>query len=487
MELIDTWWSAGEVQKLLRLAEYESRLSSDVLDTLPCGVGILDNDLRLVSHNHAFSRILEENGLDSRLFSALTQDVSRSKHLSSQLLAPNRVAKIGLPVGSGEKLEVELARLAGTSGRIVATVAPPELQGFKRAKNELAAIWLQQAPNAMYVIEAYRQLIFANDSFAGLVGFSPSELLGMSIDDLISPHPGAATSRTGDRLVITRSGDLLTKDGRQILVETTETSVIHEDKSTTVCSARIRPPANEVETQRQAMDALERMSGEIAHRFNNLLTIVLSYADLVARKFGSVESLAREVGCISDAANSAAEMTSQLLTFSRGRPGKLEVFPVNRAIQGIRPQLQQLAGKNTSLHFLLADRAGDVKMSAQDFETIVVNLVSNAAEALSGPGDVTVETFDAKPDLGKLRQVHRFGDILDENMQFIAVKDTGSGIEDALLSRIFEPFCTSRSGKLGLGLPVVYGIVKKAAGTIALASAPGSGTIIWIGLPKAAV
>jgi CheY-like chemotaxis protein len=212
----------------------------------------------------------------------------------------------------------------------------------------------------------------------------------------------------------------------------------------------------------------------VAHDFNNLLTVVRSCADALRR--GVAEEEARElVAEISDAARRGAELTRQLLTFSRRQPSLPRDVDLNALVAGTQRMLGRLIGEHVRVQTRLGAGLPAVHADPTQLEQVVVNLVVNARDAMPNGGTLTLSTELAEagegPDPGR-------GVVL-------SVRDEGVGMDEDVLSHLFEPFFTTKvSGKgTGLGLATVFGIVRQAGGSVAVESAPGAGSTFRVYLP----
>jgi two-component system cell cycle sensor histidine kinase/response regulator CckA len=239
--------------------------------------------------------------------------------------------------------------------------------------------------------------------------------------------------------------------------------------------------------QAQKMEALGRLAGGVAHDFNNLLTAIVGYADLITERLDPTEQTAREMNEIRKAADSAAALTRQLLSFSRKQFLNPTILDLNETASGPLQMLPRLIGEHIQTSVSLARNLPRVKADASQMEQILVNLVLNARDAMPLGGDLTIETANVTMDQERLAR---------ENLTLpagpyvmLAVKDTGSGMDAETRVHAFEPFFTTKpKGKgTGLGLATVYGIVDQSGGGVSITSAPGRGTNVRIYLPPAPV
>ena len=235
--------------------------------------------------------------------------------------------------------------------------------------------------------------------------------------------------------------------------------------------------------QARKMEGIGRMAGGIAHDFRNILTAILGYSEIVLDQLDPRDPNWAAALKIRQASGRAAELTSQLLAFSRQQVLRLEVVDVNAVVRGIGDMLDRLIGEEVAIETTLADGLACVKADATQLEQVVVNLAANARDAMPQGGRITITTANAiatdDPSAGDER--------IDPGQYVVlTVGDTGTGMDERTRARVFEPFFTSKEqGKgTGLGLATVYGTVKQLGGHISVDSALGRGSRFSIWLPQ---
>jgi two-component system cell cycle sensor histidine kinase/response regulator CckA len=235
--------------------------------------------------------------------------------------------------------------------------------------------------------------------------------------------------------------------------------------------------------QAQKLEAIGQLAGGVAHDFNNVLTVILGFSELLLANLSPGDPGQADLLEIKKAGTRGAGLTRQLLTFSRKQVLQPKVLDVNALIGGMEPMLRQLIAAHVDLTVSLTARAALIKMDPTQLEQILVNLAVNAADAMPRGGKLAIKTTNVT---------------LDEHYQpwqipvtpgdcvMLAVRDTGVGIDEATRRRIFEPFFTTKEvGKgTGLGLATVYGIVKQSGGDICVDSELGRDTTFTIHLPQ---
>lgn len=258
-----------------------------------------------------------------------------------------------------------------------------------------------------------------------------------------------------------------------------------------------RERAEDALRQSQKMDALGQLTGGVAHDFNNFLAVIRSSIDVLRLGRLNEEKQARFMNMISDTVDRASRLIGQLLAFSRQQPLRRERFDVAARINDMSDMLKTMLGGTIKLQTRLAAQPCLIEADPGDFEVALMNLAANARDAMPKGGVLTivVEIVAPRPagasPGGRASRDSQDGegsrDSPPRRAIMIRVRDTGDGIERARLSRIFEPFYTTKAaGKgTGLGLPQAYGFVKQSGGEIRVDSTVGEGTTVTMSLPEA--
>jgi signal transduction histidine kinase/CheY-like chemotaxis protein len=235
--------------------------------------------------------------------------------------------------------------------------------------------------------------------------------------------------------------------------------------------------------QAQRMEAIGRLAGGIAHDFNNLLTVIIGHADFALKQVGSVGPGRSGLEEILNAGQKAAGLTRQLLVFSRGQPLKLEVIDLNHVVTNIEKLLRRLIGEDIELVSALTDESVFVKADVGQMEQVIVNLATNARDAMPGGGRLTLETTVRRPDESAAQSE---SGAARTDYAVLRVIDTGIGMDPETKLRVFEPFFTTKEiGKgTGLGLSITDSIVKNHHGDLRVQSDPGKGSVFEICIPR---
>jgi predicted ATPase/signal transduction histidine kinase/CheY-like chemotaxis protein len=233
----------------------------------------------------------------------------------------------------------------------------------------------------------------------------------------------------------------------------------------------------------QKMEAIGRLAGGVAHDFNNLLCVILSYTHLLSAARHADDPLRGDLDEIRRAGERAAELTRQLLAFSRQQVLEPRALDLNLVVSGVEKMLARLLGADIELALRLAPSLWTTRADPGQLEQVLVNLAVNARDAMPGGGTLTIETRNAELDDDYARS---HAGVAPGPHVVLAVVDTGSGMNRDTQARIFEPFFTTKeTGKgTGLGLATVLGIVQQSGGHITVDSEPGRGTRFEVFLPR---
>jgi two-component system, cell cycle sensor histidine kinase and response regulator CckA len=236
----------------------------------------------------------------------------------------------------------------------------------------------------------------------------------------------------------------------------------------------------------EKMQAVGRLAGGVAHEVNNMMTVILGFGDFLLRSLGPEDPRSDEAKEILRAAERAANVTRQLLAFSRQQVLQPRVLDLNGVVAGLQPMMGKILGVNHSLVARLSPMLGMVRADRGQLEQVLVNLVLNARDAMAEGGQLTIETSTVMLGEDYLRRRAEVQIPLGAYIM-LAVNDTGHGMSPAVQARAFEPFFSTKpvGQGTGLGLSTVYGIVKQSGGYIWVYSEPGLGTTFKIYLPVA--
>ena len=362
---------------------------------------------------------------------------------------------------------------------------------------------LDGAFDAIVTMDGTGAIVGMNTAAERMFGYSREEAEGRELASLIIPEEFREQHRRalarqphdGPSAVIGRRLELegLRADHTRIPIELSVSRI--ESPRGTYYTAWIRDMTDRRRTeealrlseaqlrQAQKMEAVGRLAGGVAHDFNNVLTAIFGYADLVLDGFDSGDPRRQDVEEIKRAAHRAAGLTRQLLAFSRKQVMQPQRINLNDVIMNLETLLLKLIGQEIVLHIDTMPSLWDVKADPGQIEQVLMNLASNARDAMPEGGHLTIST--ANEELDRDDAVALVG-IEPGRFVRLTVADTGQGIPENIRAHIFEPFFTTKDqGKgTGLGLATVYGIVKQSGGWIYLNETPGAGASFRVYLPR---
>ena len=261
--------------------------------------------------------------------------------------------------------------------------------------------------------------------------------------------------------------------------------VLNRSKPEKLVAQNALPQSGKLLEQSQKMEAIGRLAGGVAHDFNNLLAVIIGYSDLLLESLGSSDRNRAKVERIKQAANSAASLTRQLLTFSRQQVIQPVVLDINQTVSSTEKMLRRLIKENIEFTVVLDHNLDRVKADPGQIEQIVLNLVVNARDAMPNGGKLRIQTRNVHLD----RDSAQAGAVVPSGrFVLLEVTDTGTGMDEQTQTHIFEPFFTTKAvGEgTGLGLATVYAIVKQSTGHIEVQSTLGQGSSFKVYLPAAA-
>ncbi|MBX9739323.1 MAG: response regulator [Beijerinckiaceae bacterium] len=242
--------------------------------------------------------------------------------------------------------------------------------------------------------------------------------------------------------------------------------------------------AEEALRQANKLEAIGRLTGGVAHDFNNLLQVMLGRLARIQKAAQTdAPPATRDVEAMQFAIDRAATLTHRLLAFSRQQPLRVEVVDVNKLVSGMVELVRQTAGNEIAVETVYAAGLWSVIIDANQLENALLNITSNARDAMGGVGRITIETANSYLDDAYVRE---YPGVKAGQYVSVSISDTGQGISRDVLAKIFEPFFTTKpiGQGTGLGLSMVYGFVRQSDGHVAVYSEEGQGTTVRLYLPR---
>jgi len=352
---------------------------------------------------------------------------------------------------------------------------------------------VEQSADTIVITNREGIIEYVNPAFEFLTGYTRAEVRGKNPRILKSGEQAADVYQQLWRTVLAGNvyrGILVNrkKNGDRYYVEESISPVRDADGNIThfIANGRDLTERHHLEEelrQAQKMDAIGQLAGGVAHDFNNLLTIITSYSELALDDVDADGPVHAKLQEILLAARRAAELTRQLLAFSRKQPQALRLLDLNEILASIAKTLPRLIGEDIQFSFTPGHNLGKVRVDPVQIEQVLMNLAANARDAMPQGGTLRVETSDIFLDD---RYVHSKGAVVQPGRYaLITITDDGPGIPPEHLPHIFEPFFTTKplGAGTGLGLATVYGIVKQNKGFIWAYSEPSMGAVFKIYLP----
>ena len=376
-------------------------------------------------------------------------------------------------------------------------ICPRKGSGHRAAEDSLRKLSraVEQSADLVIITAVDGTIEYVNPAFELLTGYQKEEVIGKNPSILRSgAQPPSLYKELWDTILAGKvfRGVLINKkkNGQTYQAEKTITPVRDAAGKIThfICNDRDITERKRLEAQllqATKMDAIGQLAGGVAHDFNNLLMIISSYAELGTDLLPPGHALRYNLDQIMGAAQRAADLTRQLLAFSRKQPQSLQILDLNNVVRELGRMLPRLIGEDIELKIVHGAELGKIRADQVQIEQIIMNLAANARDAMPQGGKLVIETSNVAldEDYVQRRPIVPRGDYV-----LLTIADTGAGIPAEHLSHIFEPFFTTKSKDkgTGLGLATVYGIVKQSGGFIWVYSEKGMGTTFRIYLPQVA-
>ncbi|MBI5055664.1 MAG: PAS domain S-box protein [Nitrospirae bacterium] len=349
---------------------------------------------------------------------------------------------------------------------------------------------IKSSTNAMVLADLEANLTYVNPVFLKLWGYeSEDEVLGMhctkfwQVKDKSTEIVEALRNKgewAGER-------GALRKDGSAFIVELSA-NMVRDDEGKPICMMASlvditeKKKLEEQLRQAQKMEAVGQLAGGVAHDFNNILSAIIGYGHVTLLKMANDDPLRLNIEHMLEATDKASYLTQSLLAFSRKQITDKKPVGLNGIIKRVEKFLLRIMGEDIKVRTMLSEEALKVLADSGQLEQVLINLATNARDALPKGGTFTIATEKSRIDNEFIR-AHGYGS--PGRYALITVTDNGTGMNENTKQKIFEPFFTTKEpGKgTGLGLSIVYGIIKQHEGYINVYSEPGAGTIFRIYLP----
>ncbi len=338
-------------------------------------------------------------------------------------------------------------------------------------------------------------IVFVNRAFLSMTGYGREEILGTNCRFLQGPGTDRSTVAALSEAIANRmefTAEILNyrKDGSSFWNALFVSPVYNKNRQLVYFFASQldvsrRRDAEQALAQAQKMEALGQLTGGISHDFNNLLQVISGHLEIAKRRIQSgkeAEAVLTSVGSAAEAVKRAATLTQQLLAFARKQ--RLEGRPINlnATAQGIRPLIEETLKDRIEVEFQLDPDLGNCQVDPTQLEAAILNIVTNARDAMPGGGKLTLHTGNVEVSES---DVAAYGGLRAGAYVAVSITDTGEGIPPELIKQVVNPFFTTKpEGKgTGLGLSMVYGFAKQSGGTVNIYSEVGVGTTVRLYFP----
>ena len=368
-----------------------------------------------------------------------------------------------------------------------------------RESRELLQGIFDNTEACLYLKDLDGRYLLANTASAEAVGRAPEEVVGAT-DFELWPESIAEQFASGDRSVIESGAPLqfeqcVLRDGephtyitQKFLLRDGEGRPYATGGISTDITERVRVEEEnrrlEAELhQRRRLDMVGRLAGGIAHDFNNLMSVIINYAALLQQDMPGPSEPAEEILEIRRAAEQATALTQRLVAFSRGEVIEPEVIHASALVDEAERLLRVSIGEDVELAIERPTDPWAVEVDVDQLQSVLLNLALNARDAMPGGGSLSIATENVLLDA---EEAARFPEAIEPGRYVcLSVTDTGCGMEEEVAARAFEPFFTTKapSEAGGLGLAMVYGVVRQSGGRVELDSRPGAGTTVRVYLP----
>jgi len=426
------------------------------------------------------------------------QDVAASKYAFKNLQNNEYIRYDDLPLEThdGQRINVEFVSnvyLVDRTKVIQCNIRDITRHKQSEAEHERLMAAIEQAGEMIVITNSEGIIHYVNPAFERTTGYSRDEALGQTPRILKSGEQDQAFYREMWKKITCGGswrGRLVNKrkDGTLYTEEATISPVFDPSGRIVDYVSVKRDITEEIRLadqlqQARKMESVGRLAGGVAHDFNNMLSVILGYTELVKRKFNPSGPLNAALEEIRKAAERSSDLTRQLLAFARKQRVSPKVLDVNETVAGMLKMLQRLIGEDVHLVWLPGMNLWPVRVDPSQLDQILANLCLNARDAIADVGRVTIETGNVILDEAYCVNHAEF---VPGEYVLLTVSDDGCGMDKEILDSIFEPFFTTKgvSQGTGLGLATVYGIVKQNNGCITVYSEQGKGTTFKIYLPR---
>jgi PAS domain S-box-containing protein len=504
-----------DLRTVLEMALYKHQMEMKVRASEERYRGFFDQDFsghfisqpdgKLLACNPAFARMLGfksvEQALKSNMYELYDTPEKRIGYLQ-EIVQKKKVENCELELirKDGKKVSVisnaaghfnEDGKLVEISGFLLDITERKLAEEALRRSEEKYRTLFEESKDAIFISARDGQFLDINPAGVALLGYDSKEEL-LKVDNInklsVRPQDYAALTEKLEKDGFVKDYELTLKrkDGQYVVVHQTATIVRDEQGRFIAIRGILRDVSEKKRLQEQLlqaqkMETIGTLAGGVAHDFNNLLTAIIGNADLGLHESQLGTQIHESFTEIRKAAIKASDLTDQLLSFSRRQALKRRYLDLNKNIEDLLKMLRRIVGEDIEIKVKLEPALDTVFADPGQLQQVLMNLVTNARDAMPEGGKIFLETANVSP-----LELKNLDHLSGRNYVKLTVKDTGCGIAKEHLTHIFEPFFTTKPvGKgTGLGLAVVYGVVKQHEGHIQVTSKPGKGVAFEIFFPS---
>jgi two-component system, cell cycle sensor histidine kinase and response regulator CckA len=497
----------SESKKAAEQAKEAKDLFSKFMDQLPACVFIKDNNLRTIYANEQLVKLFNTSTWADRtadeLFPGETGRLMREDDLSALRGGFSvREETVIDPDGSEHvfwtrKFRIDRENKDSLLGGIALDITDRiRAEDQLRLSKERYQNLIDHLGEGICTIDSDHRITFVNPAACGILGERSGNLIGKKLMDFLgytdldflceSSAERAKTERSVYEL------DTVKPDGKKshLLVTATTQPSQNGDLSETLLLLRditdlkrVQEEQSELQTklmQIQKMEAVGKLAGGVAHDFNNTLSIILGYGELLLLETRGNDTLYEKVKEIVEAGHRSADLTRKLLGISRKHSPEMDVVDLNNVVRGLEKMLRSLVGEDTVIDISLSPVPVTVMADRSQLEQIIMNLIFNSKQAIERDGRISITTDRVHPEN---LSSPAGSDPAPGDFSLLSVSDNGCGMDADTLDRIFDPFFTTKIDGTGLGLSNVHDIIQKLGGYISPESEPGEGSVFRIWIP----
>lgn len=361
---------------------------------------------------------------------------------------------------------------------------------LRRSENRYRTL-VENLSDGIWESDSENRINFVNEAACEILGLKAVEIIGTRLSDLIRSGEGGDSDNelrhfSEEHLSFEKTAYYKNKQGQKVILEVTAQPVYKDNQFAgfrgVIRDVSERKQLEQQLQQSQRMESVGRLAGGVAHDYNNMLSVIIGYAEMALDQVSPSQRIHTDLQEILAAAKRSMSITRQLLAFARKQEIVPQLLDINIIIDGMLKMLQRLIGENVSLEWVPCDNVWKIRMDPSQIDQILANLCVNARDAIPNVGNITISTENVTVTQSPLPEDIAF---VPGEYVLLKVKDTGCGMDAGIVDNIFEPFFTTK-GEMGtgLGLATIYGIVKQNNGYVQVVSEPGRGSTFSIYIPR---